>query len=425
MDCKLLKNKEIMKTTNLGAGVTREDGKTVFISGALAGDVCDAIVTADKSSYALAEIEAILSPSPHRKAPDCEAFRGGCGGCTFRHASYEHELSVKEEYVTSLFRKAKLDVNVEPIRTAGENEPRTKVTLPVSGDGKLGYYRSNSHTVMPCKNCRLHDEETNAILALAEDLINGTPLGIHHITLRRATRGVMLIITSENSGDISLAKKITDGITREFPAVKSAFFHFCRRDEAYGKYTHIFGDDRISDTLTGCDFLISPASFYQVNHGGAEILYTLAKEFADLKDGESLADLYCGTGTIGLSVIKNSNVKASLFGIEIVPAAVADAKINAENNGIKADFITADAAVYDGCADVVIVDPPRAGCSKDLIFHLLKMAPERIVYISCDPATLVRDCKMLSEKYRVERAVPVDMFPRTGHCECAVKLVRI
>ncbi len=424
MENNVIKNITVSSMTNLGAGVGKDtDGTTLFINGAARGDVCDCEVIKSHKSYKICKLNKLISPSDERIKPDCDSYSDGCGGCAFRHVGYEHELRAKHEYVTSLFRRAGLGTAPDPIRTAGGHAARTKVTVPVSSDGEIGYYREGTHKIMPCRTCRLHDELTNAILSSSADMIaSATVYGMHHITVRRGSGGVMVIYISDDERDVDFSRTATKLLRQKYTDITSVYFCLRENDATLGKYVFIAGDKRISDRLTGCDFLISPGAFYQVNHDAAEILYTLAAEYADIRDGETLADLYCGTGTIGISVIKNSAANARLFGIEIVPSAVEDARLNAKNNGVTAAFVCADAATYDSGADCVIVDPPRAGCDKRLIAHLLTTLPPRIVYISCDPATLVRDLRLLQEKYDIKKATPVDMFPRTGHVECVVCL---
>lgn len=421
-----VKNCLVDAMTNLGAGVVKNAGeKIIFVNGGVTGDCCDVEITSEKRSFMTGRISNLISPSEFRRNVDCTAFENGCGGCAFRHISYDHELSVKQEYVSSLFRKAHLDVTVEKIRSAGENAPRTKVTVPFSENYDFGYYKENSHSVIPCSDCHLHDDVTNNILKKVSELAKKyTFQGLHHVTVRRAFCGTMLIFISSDISDKERAVASSDEIMQNFDDIKSIYFCLSEKDSLRGTYHLLRGEERIKDRLTNCDFLISPDAFYQVNHNGAEILYTLAKDFADLHDGESIADLYCGTGTIGLSIIKNSRVRSELLGIEIVKSAVEDAVLNAKANGIEARFICEDAASYTSSADIVILDPPRSGCSEKLLCHLHKIAPDRIVYVSCDPATLVRDCKILSDIYRIEKVVPVDMFPRTGHVECVVLMTK-
>lgn len=422
MDEKIIRGANITSLTNMGAGVTKaEDGRTVFVADAVDGDICDVKLVSCRSSFYLGTIAQLTAPSPYRTVPDCAAFSADCGGCTFRHVTYEHELETKYAYVSSLLARAGVKAAVSPIVSAGENEPRTKVTVPVGTVG-IGYYKKNTHDIVPCTDCRLHSGLTNRMLASFRELAGDAPF--HHVCLRHAAHGTMLIQISADADAEARAREIYTAMQTKFPELSSGYFMHCKPNETRGRYIHVGGGKKIRDTLSGCDFLISPDAFYQVNHGSAERLYSLAAEYADVKDGKSVADLYCGTGTIGISVLKNSGAKAKLYGIEIVESAVNDAKENARINGANAEFFAGDAASFDRTADVVIVDPPRAGCDARLIAHLKKTCPGRIVYISCEPATLARDIKLLSDVYEVSAATPVDMFPRTGHCECIVKLVR-
>lgn len=417
MNEKIIKDAKITEMTNMGAGVTRDsDGKTVFVTGGADGDVCDVKITSVRSSFAVGVPTAIKSPSPHRITPDCAAFEAGCGGCSFRHVTYAHELEIKQNYVASLLKRAGADVELEQIFSAGEYEPRTKVTVPIGKDGTLGYYKGASHTIVPCgKDCRIHSKLTGEMLDAARKLTKNDRF--HHVCLRHASCGTMLILIASDDAEKARAKAVFEAMRSEFSELTSGYF--CRRkpSETHGSFFHLGGDEKIHDILTGCDFAVSPDAFYQVNHGMAERLYSLAAEYADVRDGETVADLYCGTGTIGISVLKNSGAKAKLYGIEIVESAVHDARENALANGVDAEFSAGDAAMFDRTADVVIVDPPRAGCDAKLISHLKRTLPSRIVYISCEPATLARDISALSDCYDVTRAAPVDMFPRTAHVE--------
>lgn len=426
MDEKIIRNARITALTNMGAGVTTSsNGKKVFVNGAVDGDVCDVRITSVRSAFALGGILELKSPSPYRIPSDCSAFADGCGGCTYRHVTYEHELKTKEKYVAALLRHAGADVAMSPIRSAGEREPRTKVTVPIGKNGKIGYYKKSSHEPVPCGNCLLHSELTRKLLAEIEVLLHSLPrTSFHHVCLRHATHGTMLILISSDVSDLESATRIFNELSVRFAELTSGYFCLRAPSETYGSFVHIGGAEKIRDTLTGCEFMISPDAFYQVNHGSAEILYTLAAEYADVKDGESVADLYCGTGTIGISVLKNSGAKAKLYGIEIIGSAVRDAMENAAANGVDAEFFEGDAASFDRTADVVIVDPPRAGCDEKLIAHLKKTRPLRIVYISCEPATLARDLARLADTYTVTKATPVDMFPRTGHVETVILLSR-
>ena len=401
----------IEKTTNLGAGVVRVGGKTVFVDGAVAGDTADIEITNERAGYANAHIVRILSPSPHRVRVDCGAFgcgERGCGGCMFRHISYAHELEVKRDYIESCFHKCGLEVKVGEFLTAGERAVRTKVTAAVGG-GVSGYYARGTNEIVPTERCLLHDEATDRI---RRTVANANIDGVHHVTVRRGTEETMAILRAD--ADAKIDKERVRALLYRLDA-DSVYI------ECGGRYELIAGEPVIYDALAGCRFRISPASFYQVNHDCAELLYERAIKAAALSPGERLADLYCGTGTIGIAAAKR--VPVALTGIEIVPEAVADAKINARENCVEGEFICGDAAKYAGLSDCVIVDPPRAGCGRALVEHLLKMKPSRIIYVSCEPATLARDAKMLADAYEIADVAAVDMFPRTGKAECVCKLV--
>lgn len=403
----------ITATTNLGAGVARTpDGIVIFVAGAVEGDVADVVITRSRASYYEGRIERLIIPSQHRISPNCTSFDEGCGGCTFRHVTYAHELKVKSDYIASVMKKNGINIVPEPFLTAGENTVRSKVTVPV-GMGRSGYYERSSHNIVCSDRCLLHDGETDMIRVRLAAM--NVPW-LCQITVRRSTDGMMLILRADDvCNDVRRAAMLA---ADEFPFLTSVYV--C----ADGKYHHIAKDTAIYDSLAGCRFKISPDSFYQVNHAGAELLYARAIRAAGLTPGERVADLYCGTGTIGIAAAKQTDVR--LTGIEINKAAVADAMENAAANGVHADFICGDAASYSGTADCVIVDPPRAGCDRRLLSHLCRMMPSRVVYVSCDPATLARDAAFLSKSgYAVRSVTPVDMFPRTSHVECVVLMTKV
>ncbi len=421
---------EITATTNLGAGVAHApDGRVVFVACAVKGDIADIVITKAHASYCEANIAELITPSPHRVTPP-PCFDAGCGGCVFRHVAYEHELEVKSDYIRSAMKKCGIDISPEPFLTAGEGAVRSKVTVPVGG-GISGYYARASHDIVPSSRCMLHDEETDAIRTFLAGMRVQALCGI---TVRRASEGTMLIMRAPeggasewgaskggaskvNTSDLSELRRAALSAYDKFPALTSVFIR------ANGRYEHTAGDAAIYDTLAGCRFKISPDSFYQVNHACAELLYARAISAASLSPGESAADLYCGTGTIGIAAVKGKNVR--LTGIEINASAVEDARENAYYNGVDAEFILGDAASYGGYADCVFIDPPRAGCGAELIRYLCKSSPSRIVYVSCNPSTLARDAARLSSGgYRIVSLTPVDMFPRTGHVECVLLMSR-
>ena len=439
---------EITGYSSEGSGVGHHNGQAVFVNGAAAGDTVECVIIKAKPNYAVGKIAHILKASQDRVQPDCGAFPR-CGGCQYRHIGYEAELRLKYQKVADAFaRIGHLDVTPEPI--VGADAParyRNKAQYPVCmANGRLsaGFYASFSHRVIDYKDCLLQPESFGAILkAVARwaekykittyDETAGKGL-LRHIYLRRgfATDETMVCLVV-NGERIFQPEALLAGLLKADASIKTVLLNHNTENTnvILGKRcTVLYGDGYIEDILCGRRFRISPLSFYQVNHDQAQRLYEKAAEFA-LSDGaETLLDLYCGAGTIGLTM---ADKVEKLIGVEIVPEAVEDAKVNAALNGItNAEFLCADAATAAAqlrergvTPDVIILDPPRKGCDEALIRTVAEMGPERIVYVSCDPATLARDCERLTAcGYEVKTAVPFDLFPRTVHVECVTLMTR-
>lgn len=440
---------EITGMTAEGNGVGRTaDGMAVFVGKTAVGDHIRCRIAKVEKRFAYGIAEEILIPSADRcEDTGCTVY-GKCGGCVYRHVTYEAELRYKEQRVKDAFaRIAGLSPAFHPILPSpAESGYRNKAQYPVTGDSQapiIGFFAPRSHRVIAQRRCALQPTVFADILdAVAEwmtqsgakpyDETAKTGL-VRHIYLRQAVKTdqimVCLVCTSGKLPQIPL---LIDGL-RRFDNVTSICVNINRRDTnvILGDDTFsLWGETHITDELCGLQFRLSPRSFYQVNHDQAERLYRAAADAADLKDGDILLDLYCGTGTIGLSMAHR--VK-TLIGVEIVAPAVEDAKRNAAENGIEnARFICADAAdaakqlEKEGIRPTaVIVDPPRKGCDKALIETVARMSPDRVVYVSCDPATLARDCAVFADcGYQTTDVTPVDMFPRTSHCECVVRLRR-
>ncbi len=434
---------------NLGFGVGREQGRVVFVSGAVTGDLAEVSIIKVNKSYAIARLLNILEPSPYRAEDFCRAPQS-CGGCTYRNVSYEHELLLKQNYVKNAFVKAGLpEVVVHPVIHTGKMLAyRNKGQYPV-GMGKngmfAGFFAAKTHRIIASDGCAIQnpafapivlwicrEAEKRGIRAYDEETGEGL---LRHIYLRigEVTGQIMvcLVINGERfPGGESFAK----ALAADFPAVTGVLLNHNvgNTNVVLGKsFTVLYGNDSIEDVLCGLRFRITADSFYQVNRDGAELLYAKAAELADLRGHEVLMDLYCGTGTIGLTMAKHA---ASLVGIEIVPAAVACAKVNAEQNHIaNASFFCGDASDRDTilrCAggvrpDVVVMDPPRKGSTPELIGTLASLEVPRVVYVSCDADTLARDVALfLGRGYTMGDVFPVDMFPRCGHVESVVCLSR-
>ena len=441
---------EITDLNNLGCGVGRYEGQVVFVSGAVRGDLIEAKVIKVNKSYAVARLTRIITASPLRLDFDPCSAPLSCGGCVYRHVTYEEELRLKREYVENAFRKAGLGhVTVLPTRSAGKVYGyRNKAQYPVSETKnglRAGFFARKSHNMIPAEGCAIQNPAFAPIVDLvcrfgtaagwsAYDENDGRGL-LRHIYLRigEMTGEIMLCLVI-NGDTLPRAEEFCAEIGKSFPQVVSLLLNKNKKNTNVvlgDEYVTLAGRAYIEDILCGLRFKISPDSFYQVNRDGAELLYGLAKEYASLCGGETLMDLYCGTGTIGLSMASGVS---RLIGIEIVSAAVDCARENAKRGGIEnAQFFAADAgdrevilsAAGGTRPDVVVIDPPRKGSTQALAETLASLEIPRIVYVSCDPDTLARDCVWFSELgYEIGDVTPFDMFPRTGHVESVVCLKR-
>ena len=440
---------DITDLNNLGNGVGRIDGRVVFVRGAVSGDRVRARVIKINKSFVVARLEEILVSSAEREVGFCDAPLS-CGGCVYRHIKYSHELELKYNYVKNAFIKAGIDnAKILPVISAGrERSYRNKGQYPltrIKGKTVAGFYASKTHNVIPAENCAIQNPAFAPILRLVCEVADELSWSIYDEESGKGTLRHIYLRIGEKTGEIMLCLVINgkepihtdllvERVRERFPNVVSIMLNFNSEDTNVvlgERYKVLYGKSGIVDELCGLKFFISPASFYQVNRDGAELLYAKAREAADLKGGENIADLYCGTGTIGLSMAKNAK---RLCGIEIVPSAVECARENAKNNGIaNAEFICGDASnketilsAFGGVApDVVVIDPPRKGSTRELVDTLADIGVKRIVYVSCSPDTLARDATyFLDRGYEMGEVQPVDMFPRSGHVESVVCLTR-
>ena len=441
---------EITDVNNLGCGVGHIDGKTVFVRGAVSGDVVRACIIKDTASYAVGKLLCVERASAVRaKEVFCHA-PDACGGCVHRYVTYEHELECKRNYVKHAFIKVGLaDVAVAPVRTTGQTSGyRNKGQYPVK-QGKngmeAGFFASKTHNLVKADKCALQPAAFGEIVAFvcafcdahgikAYDEITGKGL-LRHIYLRQSKDGEQIMLCPVLNGKgMPAERELVAEVTAKFPQVSGIVLNFNMKNTnvVLGKeYRTLWGQPYIEDVLCGLTFRISPGAFYQVNREGAELLYGLAREKAALTGKETLLDLYCGTGTIGLSMASGA---AELVGIEIVQESVDCARENAARNGVEnATFICNDAGdaqvILAACGgkrpDVAVIDPPRKGSTEALVKCFAELEIPRVVYVSCDPDTLARDCKWFRENgYEIGEVTPVDMFPRTGHVESVVCLTR-
>ncbi len=432
-----------------GSGIGRYEGQAVFVAGAAPGDSLQCVIIKAKKNYAIGKIQHILKASPDRIIPDCPAFPR-CGGCQYRHISYEAEAAVKTQKVRDAFQRIG-HLDVIPKKAIAADSPdryRNKAQYPVemvSGRLHTGFYAPFSHRVIDCKSCLLQPEEFSDILRVIAKWCEKfkiptydekTQKGLlRHIYIRKGfSTGEIMVCLVINGDRIFKKDELIAALKKANSNIKTVLLNHNTENTnvIMGKTeTVLYGKGYIEDILCGKKFRISPLSFYQVNHAQAQKLYEKAAEYAISPETETLVDLYCGAGTIGLTMA--DKVK-SLIGVEIVPEAIEDARINARlNNTENARFICADAKDAakilkdEGIKpDTVILDPPRKGCDAELLDTVSLMAPQRIVYVSCDPATLARDLAILEAKgYKVIEATPYDLFPRTVHIECCVLLSRI
>ena len=433
-----------------GEGVGRYEGLTIFVPGGVPGDMLSAKVIEVKKNYARAVLVEVLEPSPDRVAPPCPVV-GECGGCQLQHVSYDAQLRLKHQQVAdAIVRLGKLEgVTIHP--TLGMNDPwhyRNKAQFPVglrSGQIVAGFFAPGTHRIVDIEHCNIQHPLGNEIMAAAKDLARqfGVPIyderthkGVLRHVLARVGRGTgeAMAVLVTNGPEFPAAAKFAKALLERVPALVSVVQNINpeQTNVVLGRKSKVLaGKDHIIDHIGDLEFAISPVSFFQVNPAQTEVLYGKALAYAGLTGNETVLDVYCGIGTISLFLARQAR---EVIGIEVVPPAIEDARENAARNRVtNARFICGDAAVEmpkfaeEGVrADVIVVDPPRAGCDASVLQAMATVRPERIVYVSCNPASLARDLGILSGLgYRVVEVQPVDMFPHTSHVECVARLERV
>lgn len=435
----------ITDMTAEGNGVCRVDDMVVFVSGAVTGDEINGKIVKALKNYAFGIILEIINPSPERIDSDCE-YSSKCGGCTFRHISYEAECRIKDETVKNAFQRMNnLSPEFEPFlpcdNICGYRNKAQYPVAKINGKAVCGFYSPRSHRVIPLESCMLQPDVFQSIADTVLDYVNENKIPVYdekthtgiirHIYIRQAyyTKQIMLCLVVRKNIFREL-KKLCSILIQKFPDIKSIVMNI--NPEKTNVITGnecitLWGDDYITDIMCGNKIEISPLSFYQVNTNQAENLYKIAEEYAS-PENKNILDLYCGAGTIGLSM---SDKAKSVTGIEIIPQAVENAKHNADLNNISnAEFLCGDAgkifSLLNKSPDVIILDPPRKGCDSLTLDTIIKSNCKHIVMISCNPSTSARDCKILSDNgYIVEKVRGVDMFPRTSHVECVVLLSQL
>lgn len=434
--------------TSEGLGVCRVEGCAVFVPNAVPEEIYEIRITHVGKTAAYGKIEKIIQKSPHRINRLCP-YAKQCGGCDFWHMDYETECQIKAQRVLDALNRLG-GQSLEHMEITGGKTClgyRNKAQYPV-GPGKkhpeAGFFQKGSHKIIPIDRCLIQPECADRAREIVMEWVNTYRIPpydeknhtglLRHIYVRHgAASGEVLVCLVVNGERLPREKELITQLREKIPGLKSVALNVNTRkgNSVLGEKTRVlWGSDGIEDRLCGLKFRISPRSFYQVNRNQAEVLYQKAIDAADLHGTETVLDLYCGTGTITLCMAGKAK---SVIGVELVDAAIEDAKENAKRNGIEnARFFCADAGQAaqklweEGIhPDVIVVDPPRKGLSADVIDAIEKMSPQRVVYVSCDPATMARDVKLLTEEtYRLRHAEAVDMFPRCAHVETVALLTK-
>ncbi len=411
---------EIEESNIFANGICHIDSFVVFVLGVLKGEKCKIQITKVYQRYAYAKCIEILTPSIQRVTPNCDKYEK-CGGCSFLHTNINYENETKLNFVKSVFKKNKIEAEFEKILCPVYENYRNKVVLFFDGTG-FGYNERASTKIIEHSSCLLNDIIFDKIADFTAKSLKNTPLRALYLRKSRDNSEIMVCPIFYKPTDIL---QYTSALINEFPNVKTVLTASLRdKDFAIEKlsFKTIYGDGYINDKLCDLTFNISPKSFYQINPDCAEKIYEKAIELLNPQPNSQIADLFCGTGTMGIIVAKRTGAK--VYGIEIEPSAVRDAKKNAKLNGVtNIEFKAEDAGKFDKKIDACIIDPPRKGCSKFMLDTLLRLKPQKIVYVSCNPDTMCNDLKVLLDNYRISSPVyTYNQFPKTTHIEAVLCL---
>lgn len=438
---------EIIDNGYNGEGIAKIDGFTVFVPNAIKGEVVKILIVKVLSSHAFGKILEIEKKSKFRQEIDCATYKR-CGGCDLRHIKYEQTLKMKQNAVQALVNKT-LKNKIEVKETLGMENPffyRNKAQYPVgvNKDRKpiIGVFANRTHEVIPIKNCLIQNPKSEAIAKFILEFIKEKNISIYnektgrgffrHIVIKVGikTNEIMCIFVI-NGKKFPYEDELVEKLKQNYPEIKTIVKNINMKNTNVilgQENINLYGNGYIEDVLGEYKFKISPLSFYQVNPKQAEKLYNLGIEMAKVSKEDTVFDLYCGIGTISLFIAKYAK---KVYGVEIVEQAIKDAKQNAKINNIEnVQFIAGDTKIVledliykkGIIADIVIFDPPRKGLDNNSINNILKIKPKKIVYISCNPATLIRDLALFEKLYEVKTIIPVDMFPFTKHVECVTVL---
>lgn len=423
-----------------GDGVAHYDGRAVFVRRAIMGELIRARILKVTKAAVFAKIEGLIEPSPERQTPECAHF-GKCGGCSLMHMSYREELRYKHLRVSDAFCRiggAKIELP-DVVPSPEILRYRNKAIFEVGFEHETpitGFYRERSHDIIAVSDCLIQTEIANRAAAAVRSWMKDSNVEaglVRYVFCRTAKNGTAQIVIVSSRKGLPEPLRLIDTLRENVPEISGILQCVNSSDGNVvlnGSMHVLFGDEFLCDKLCGNEFRLSPQSFYQVNHAQAEALYACAVDFAGLTGAETALELYSGAGTITLAL---AGAAKRIYGVEVIPEAVQNAGKNAARNGISnVEFILGDAGAAalelnrSGIRpDVVVVDPPRKGLSAEVISATAKMSPKRIVYVSCDPATLARDIKLLAaEGFAVSKAKTFDMFPRCAHVETVVLLTR-
>lgn len=432
-----------------GEGVGRIDGFTVFVVGALPAEKVKVKITEVKKSYAAGKLLEVLEASPDRVEPACPVYKE-CGGCQLQHLSYEGQLKVKQQQVKDAMERIGHQKNLPVLPTLGAENPwnyRNKVAFPVGrekGKAIIGCFAQGTHKIIDTSDCMIQDKVNNEALNAVREVVDKLGISVYnedrhtgvirHIVARTGKNGQLMVVLVTATKELKKEKEIIKMLRSRLPQMASLQQNIqtYRNNVILGRETKLlWGKPTIKAQLGKLNFNVSARSFFQVNTKQAEVLYNKAMEYAQLTGAETVIDAYCGTGTISLYLAQKAR---KVYGVEIVSPAIEDAKKNARENNVKnAEFIVGDCTkvmprLYKQGVrpDVVVVDPPRAGCTPVVLETFANMKPERIVYVSCNPATLARDIEILEGLgYKAEKVQPVDMFSASSHVENVALINRV
>ena len=450
----LSKNKEyvvdIVDIGQGGVGIGKYEGFTVFVEGGLIQDKVKVRINKSKKNYAVGDIVKIIEKSPFRVERICSDDLKECGGCQIQELDYNKQLELKTNEVKQVISRIGKLENVEIHETIWMKNPcryRNKAQFPIqniNGETAIGFYKKKSHNVIPTDMCVIQHDINDKIIKIIKTYIQAynvslynetTHTGVlrHLVTKVGFTTNEVMVVLVANGTNLPHLNELASVLKENIPGFKTLVLNInkAKTNVILGKENKvIYGNGKINDYIGDLVFEISPLSFFQVNPIQTEVLYNKALEYAELKENDTVFDIYCGIGTISLFLAQKAT---KVYGIEIIEDAIKDAKINAKLNKLdnvefyvgKAEEVVPKMYSEGKTADVVVVDPPRKGCDEKVLDTIVSMKPDRVVYVSCNPSTLARDLAYLNERgYKCVEIQPVDMFPHTMHVESCAKIVK-